>query len=410
MSRQPAGGEGRLSKARIAVVSPFVDKRHGTERCLAEQLERLSRDFEVHLFSSRVEDTDLSAIRWHRVPEIPGPHLVKYLFWFAANQVCRWRVRRSSGRPFDVVYSPGINCLDAGVIHIHIVFAEFFHYVRSSLRLTRNPLRSWPRLLHRRLYYQLIIALERLLYTRSDVLLVGISQKTRQDLLRFYGANGDVPIVYHGVDTCHFNPERRRALRNAAREQLGLTPETFAVLLVGNDWKRKGLDCLWRAMRKLARPRLHLLIRGEDDPAPYERDWNSRETLPVTVLPSREDVEFYYAAADLLVAPSLEDTFSLPPLEAMGSGLPVIVSRKAGVSEIVTHGQDALVLEDPNDADELARLIGQTCHDELLRRKLSEQAVLTARQYTWDANAAQMKQIFDQALVRNTLQPPTGGH
>jgi glycosyltransferase involved in cell wall biosynthesis len=407
MSRQPAGGEDRLSKARIAVVSPFVDKRHGTERCLAEQLERLSREYEIHLFSSRVEDTDLSAIQWHRVPEIPGPHLVKYLFWFAANHVCRWRVRRSSGRPFDLIYSPGINCLDAGVIHIHIVFAEFFHYVRSSLRLMRNPFRSWPRLIHRRLYYHLIIALERRLYTRSDVLLVGISQKTRQDLLRFYGANGDVPIVYHGVDTCRFSPERRRALRDSAREQLGLTPETFAVLLVGNDWKRKGLDCLWRAMRKLGRPRLRLLIRGEDDPAPYERDWNTPDAVPVTLLPSREDVEFYYAAADLLVAPSLEDTFSLPPLEAMGSGLPVIVSRKAGVSEIVTHGQDALVLEDPNDADDLARLIGHIYDHESLRRELSEQAVVTARRFTWDTNAEHMKALFDRSLAGKTSQPQT---
>ncbi len=388
-----------MPKARIAVVSPFVDKRHGTERCLAEQLERLARDFEIHLFSSRVKDTDLSEIAWHRVPEIPGPHLAKFLFWFAANHVCRWSERRSSGRLFDLVYSPGINCLDAGIIQIHIVFAEFFRYVRPSLRLARNPVQSWPRLIHRRLYYRLIMALERRLYTRSDVLLVGISRKTREDLDRFYRINGDVPVAYHGIDLARFNPERRQAMRAAARRQLGLPPEAFAILLVGNDWKRKGLDCLWEAMRKLGRPELRLLIRGEDDPAPYRRAWSAPGAVPVTLLPSREDVEFYYAAADLLVAPSLEDTFSLPPLEAMGAGLPVIVSRKAGASEIVTDGRDALVLEHPDDADELARLIRQVSDDGSLRRGLSEQAVLTARRFTWDANAEQMKQLFDLALT-----------
>ena len=43
---------------RLAVVSPFVDRRHGTERALAELLERLARDYhcEIHLFAQRVED------------------------------------------------------------------------------------------------------------------------------------------------------------------------------------------------------------------------------------------------------------------------------------------------------------------------------------------------------------------
>lgn len=389
----------RMPKPRIAVVSPFVDKRHGTERCLAEQIERLARDYEIHLFSSRVEDTDLSAIEWHRVPEIPGPHLMKYLFWFAANHFFRRMECRHTGRPFDLIYSPGINCLDADVIQVHIVFGEFYRHVCKGMSLLTNRLRFWPRLIHRRLYYRLIIWLERRLYAQSDVLLVGISAKTREDLVRSYGVSGTVPIVYHGVDTRRFSPERRQTLRLAARGRLGLHPDDFAILLVGNDWRRKGLDCLWRAMQKLSKPQLRLLIRGEDDPEPYQPKWNAAGAVPVAVLPSREDVEFYYAAADLLVAPSLEDTFSLPPLEAMGSGLPVIVSRNAGVSEIVMHGRDAMVLEDPNDADEFAWLIEQVLDNEPLRQGLSERAVETARQFTWDANADRMKELFEQVLA-----------
>ncbi len=64
-----------VRRPRVAVLSPFVDKRHGTERCLAEQIERLSRTFDIHLYSSRVEDVDLTGITWHRVPALPGPHL-----------------------------------------------------------------------------------------------------------------------------------------------------------------------------------------------------------------------------------------------------------------------------------------------------------------------------------------------
>jgi UDP-glucose:(heptosyl)LPS alpha-1,3-glucosyltransferase len=77
----------------------------------------------------------------------------------------------------------------------------------------------------------------------------------------------------------------------------------------------------------------------------------------VLFLPPRQDVEFYYAAADAYVGPSPEDAFSLPPLEGIAYGLPVIVSCHSGVSEIITHGVDGFILKDPQDAEELARLI-----------------------------------------------------
>ncbi|MGC1090685.1 MAG: hypothetical protein WA894_19785, partial [Candidatus Acidiferrum sp.] len=47
---------------RLAVVSPFVDRRHGTERAIAELLERLAKTYgcEIHLYSQRVEDIALT--------------------------------------------------------------------------------------------------------------------------------------------------------------------------------------------------------------------------------------------------------------------------------------------------------------------------------------------------------------
>src|SRR6266851_6503799 len=113
------------SKPRLAVVSPFVDKQHGTEMCVAELLERLAGEYEIHLYSSRVEDVDLSEIRWHRVPALPGPHALKYVWWLAANSVVRWWNGMYRSVTSDVVYSPGINCFDADIIAVHIVFAEF---------------------------------------------------------------------------------------------------------------------------------------------------------------------------------------------------------------------------------------------------------------------------------------------
>ena len=71
---------------RIAIVSTFIDKRHRTECCVVEQIEHLVKNFgyEVHLYSQRVEDIEVNDGKerfiWHKIPDIPGPHLLKYLW------------------------------------------------------------------------------------------------------------------------------------------------------------------------------------------------------------------------------------------------------------------------------------------------------------------------------------------
>jgi glycosyltransferase involved in cell wall biosynthesis len=72
----------------------------------------------------------------------------------------------------------------------------------------------------------------------------------------------------------------------------------------------------------------------------------------IRFMPSRGDVEWYYAAADAYVGPSFEDTFAQPPAEAMACGLPVITSATNGTAEIITDGVDGLIVQDPNDAEE----------------------------------------------------------
>jgi hypothetical protein len=130
------------NRPRIAVISPFLDKQHGAERCVAEQVERLARDYDVHVYSNRVDDVDPSRMVWHRVPALPGPHLFAYCWWFTANHLRRWWDRRFRGLRFDLTYTPGINCLDADVISVHIVFSELYRQVRDGLSLRLNPVSS----------------------------------------------------------------------------------------------------------------------------------------------------------------------------------------------------------------------------------------------------------------------------
>jgi glycosyltransferase involved in cell wall biosynthesis len=387
------------AKPRIAIVSPFLDKRHGTERCVAEQIERLAQDYEIHVYSASIQDVDLSKIIWHRIPGLPGPHLASYIWFFLANHLWRWWDGLFRGLDFDLVFTPGINCWNADIIAVHIVFTEFYRLVHKELALPHNPVRMWPWLIHRKLSYHLFMALERRAYARNDVLLVVTSHKMEQDLERSFHRNGRMPLVYYGVDLDQMNPARRESLREKARRDVRLSEDAFAILLIGNDWKKKGLRCLIEAVGSLGIPDLRILVVGHDESFSYDEILrrNGLENR-MTILPIVPQVESYYAAADMYAGPSLEDSFAIPPLEAMACGLPVIVSRQAGVSELVTHGVDGFVLEDPTDSRQLAEFIQRIYASADLRREMGVRAEETARHYTWQRNAEEMGKVFEGCL------------
>ena len=188
-----------------------------------------------------------------RVREFHVPGRVHILAWTEPNSAAgqpfdnhlwRWRDRRFRGLAADVVYSPGINCLDADAISVHIVFSRFRDCVKDELHLTRNPLVSWPQLIHRRLYYRLIEALEGHIYPRKDLSLAVVSHKVGADLGHYYGRTSGISVIYGGLDPERFSPLRRAELRCPARKAFGLSETDFALLLIGNDWKNKGLLCL----------------------------------------------------------------------------------------------------------------------------------------------------------------------
>jgi glycosyltransferase involved in cell wall biosynthesis len=396
------------SKPVLAVVSPFIDKRHGTERRIAEWTTRLYGEFDVHVYSQRVEDLDLTRLTWHRIPKIPGPHLMNFLWWFVANHLWRWYDHRLRGIAHDLVFTAGTNCFDADAISIHIVFAEFVRQVRSEMNLQRNSILSWPRLIHRSLYYRLITLLERHLYTQPRAQLILIARKTAEDLNRFYGPHNVLPVLYMGIDHTTFNPQLRMARRDEARRELGIGNEHFVLLLVGNDWRKKGLYTLLDALPLLADQQVLLLVVGDDEKYSYQKQIE-RNGLSncVRFLPSRQDVAFYYAAADAYVGPSLEDTFAQPPAEAMACGLAVITSVTNGTAEIITDGVDGLIVQDPNDATELAVQIRRVCEDSNFRRQLGENAARTSLRYTWDQNGEQMKEIFTNILRHKKVRAST---
>lgn len=400
----------RPAALRLTVVSPFVDKRHGTERALIETLERFACVYgcEIHLYAQSVEDIALSpegargagTIVWRRVPSFPGPHLFNFLGWYAANRFLRWFDARFRGLKGDLVFTPGINCADADVIVVHIVFTEFYRIIRANLRLRDASLRSWPVTIHRILYYRLIMALEKRIYPRARIGLAGVSELTTEELQRHFG-RANLPAIPYGVDLSVFNPAERLRRRKTCREEMGFTDEDFVVVLVGNDWKKKGLGTILQAMANSPDIPFRLLVAGQDDRALYLASLESLGLTDRVVFRGLSpDVMQFYAAADVYAGPSLHDAFAIPPLEAMACGLPIIASLAAGVSRCLDHGKDGLVLKDACDSDELARLLETLYRNEELAASMGKAAVETARRYTWDRHAGEVWKLVLEAHTR----------
>lgn len=368
---------------------------------MAELLTRLanSDELEIHLYAQRIADLDVvpakasqkrGSIIWHRVPAVPGPYLVQFVCWFFVNRFCRAWDRAAHGLRLDVVFSPGINCSDADVVLVHAVFHRLAELASLS---SAGGLRG----LHQRLYYRLLRSLEKRTYSNPRVNLAAVSQHTAAQLSRYFGRN-DVAVVPNGVDTRYFSPEQLVPLRNSARQHWGCRPEEKVLLLIGNDWRTKGLPALLEALSISRDIPLRALVVGQEDPAPFLARAEELGLLErVTFAAPDPDVRRFYAAADILAAPTLEDSFNLPALEAMSCGMPVIVSADAGISEWLRPGVDAEILQVPSDAQELADAIRALVGDPERMFLLGENAVRTAAAFSWERHAAALLTLLQSS-------------
>ncbi|MGC1605502.1 MAG: glycosyltransferase family 4 protein [Candidatus Acidiferrum sp.] len=397
---------------RLAVVSPFVDRRHGTERALAELLERLARDYgcEIHLYSQRVEDLRVNeprpedsaksgAIFWHKVPAIPGPHVAQFLTWVFLNGFLRSRDALFNRVSCDLVLSPGINCLHPDVVIVHALFHRLQELTREEQN-TQAPRGNFLRRLHRRAYYALLAGLERRTYSDARVSLAAVSRRTAGHLKEYFGRE-DVCVIPNGVDTAHFSAPARLERRVQARQRRSFQDGEFVLLLIGNDWRVKGLPAILEAIAALPGSPLRLLVVGNDAAEPFQAMARGLrvEQRCLWELPQADVLDFY-AAADVYVCPSREDSFGLPVAEAMACGLPVITSIFAGVTDCIRDGVDGFVLRDPCDARALAELMERVRMDVELRRAVSEAGAKSIQEWTWDRNAAAVWELLQAAHAK----------
>lgn len=226
-------------------------------------------------------------------------------------------------------------------------------------------------------------------------LVVANSTRVFKDLVHLRGIRQErIRIVHNGVDLNRFSPHELDRSRKQFRTELGIGADESAIAFAATNFRLKGLAFLLKALAENGLSHKVLVIGS--DHAPF-RHYFGYPRDRVLMLGRRPDVERCYAACDCMVHPTFYDPFANACLEAMAMGLPVVTTRANGMCEIIDHGVDGFVIDNPRDTGSLAGII-RTLADREFRLAVGAAARAKAEQFPLTRNFEEMMAVFKEAL------------
>jgi UDP-glucose:(heptosyl)LPS alpha-1,3-glucosyltransferase len=380
----------RANRLRIAVLSRnFSSTGGGAERYSISLVEQLAQRHEIHVFAQGF-DHPVPNVTFHKISQpLKRPRWVNQI-WFAT---ATWWATRTG---FDVVHSHE-NTWHGQVQTVHVLPIKYnlFHALSGWHKALRwLKVISSPRLL-------VYLWMEHLRYrVQKNRRIVLTSTSLKNVMLNTYGHAVQVMrVITPGVN--QVTTIVSASEKQAARQALGLPAHGRCILFVGNDFRKKGFPFLMEALKSLPEE-VYVAVVGNAAQIPIYRDSVRSKALDhrIFFLGNLKDMNLAYRAADCLAHPTLEDTFAMVVLEALAFGLPVVVSPVAfcGISDLLTHESNALILEDPRDINELAfslrRLFTETNLADLLRTN----GKIFAQSHLWSDKARQQEQIYFEII------------
>lgn len=231
---------------------------------------------------------------------------------------------------------------------------------------------------------------------RADYVLAD-SQATKDDLVDLYQISPDkISVLLSGVDRRFVRVnDRSSVLTTRNRYHFGSRPYIFSI---GTVQPRKNYGRLIQALGAIRAEGydIDLVIAGGrgwlEDPI-YETISKLKmdEHVHFIGFASEEDLPLLYSGAECVVFPSLYEGFGLPVLEGMACGTPVITSNISSLPEVAG---DAALLVNPYDTDAITDAIRQILSDQTLRMTLIQKGYNRAKQFSWEAAAEKLKQIY----------------
>jgi len=305
----------------------------------------------------------------YRIGRLPVGHVV----------IRNWLINRVAGR-FDVFHDMAGRLLPAGrnagckIITVNSVGPmEAPQYFRDHL------VQEWRRTLPRRL-------------EDADAVIVW-SPLEKKRLLRYCQVDeAKVFIVPPGIDIHRFKPQ--------GGDKVNPVGSTY-ILFVGAIAPGKGVVDLLRAFSIIREQVPHkLVLAGAEWPGTdlvmreIER-LNLTEQIVWNGPVQHDDLPAYYAAADVTVHLSHYEAFTMPPLEAMASGCPVVASNIESIRRL--YGEVTLQV-DVGDFRGAAHCIMRVLSDATLRKHMISNGLAFARTLTWENTARKTLEVYETVL------------
>lgn len=208
-----------------------------------------------------------------------------------------------------------------------------------------------------------------------------------------------------GVDCSRFTPDKRQ---REWRERLSAGhPQAPLLVYVGRLAFEKRVDVLRAVMSDLPDVRLAIVGDGPERPA-LEALFAGTNTVFTGVLRG-DELACAYAAGDIFVFPGENETFGNVVLEAMASGLPVLVAAHGGLRDHTHNGHNGFQFE-PGNGAQLATLVRWLLADPSYRARLASNALAYARAMTWQGNLDGLMARYEHLVrARRREWPVEGG-
>jgi UDP-glucose:(heptosyl)LPS alpha-1,3-glucosyltransferase len=375
---------------RVALVIARLDPRAGgVEQWTVQFAAALAAaGHDVHVVAERFADqTDALPIVRH----LTEPARTRWGFALAAEKALR-RI------DVDVIHDTGAGW------HCH-VFQPHGGSRQASFEQNLQLTPEWQRPLKRAVArwlprYREFDRLARRQYARDGRLVLALSQMVAADVQRHYAVPASqVRVVYNGVDTRRFTPQRCAEARAQARQSIGAADDDLVLATVAHNFRLKGVATAIRAVPLLRAEGIpaRLVVAGGGRAAPY-RGLARRLGVAefVSFCGPMADPLSCYAAADVYVQPTFYDPCSLVVLEALACGIPVVTTRFNGAGELLTAGVQGHVLSDPADAEGLAWRVRGWAEPQA-RRLAGAAARALAERHTLERNCAEIVAVYREA-------------
>ncbi len=224
-----------------------------------------------------------------------------------------------------------------------------------------------------------------------------VSENTKNDLLETCKIDEDkVDVVYCSASD-DYKPLEKESLEGFIKKTN--LPSKFFIAL-STISPRKNYLKLLKAFKIVQKSHKdwHLIIVGKkgwqyEEIYQYVKENYLRKNVHFLNYLSKKSIIKLLNLARGMVFPSLYEGFGIPPLEAMKSGCPVIVSNSSSLPEVV--GSSAIRIN-PHDEEEIARAMITLIKDDDLCEELRTKGFAQAKKFSWEASAKKMLEIINQ--------------